>query len=110
MDAGVAEKGTDGAETRGVVLETDVVLEPGAVVEAGRVGEGTVLEAGSKAGAGAILGKVSLPSYSSALNERRALSLVDVRPTIRGNHALRRGLRISETVLHGGAAVHDPGR
>lgn len=57
--ANVAEQAKDGDETPGVVLEKDVVLEPAAVVEAERVCEGTVLEAGSKVGAGAILGKVS---------------------------------------------------
>ena len=42
----------------GVVLEENVVLEPAAIVEAARVGQSTVMEAGSKIGAGAVIGKV----------------------------------------------------
>ena len=41
-----------------IELDRDVVVEPSATVQGGKVGEGSLLEAGSKVCAGAVLGKV----------------------------------------------------
>ena len=43
-----------------VELQENVILEPAAIVEAAQVGTGSVLEAGSKAGVGAVIGKARL--------------------------------------------------
>ena len=42
----------------GVTLDRNVSIEPAAVIEARLVGEGSLLEAGTRAGAGAVIGKV----------------------------------------------------
>ncbi|KAI0999379.1 hypothetical protein K3495_g8817 [Podosphaera aphanis] len=44
-------------ESSGVVINNGVVIEPGAVIEANEIGDGCIIEANSKIGVGAVLGK-----------------------------------------------------
>lgn len=59
-----------------IVLGPNVVVESGAVVEAETVGEGTIIEAFSKIGDGASVGKVKTPTHQPLCVARSDVSKI----------------------------------